>query len=723
MALIACSSPAIAGDWTTYTSVGEINDIVPIGKDVWIATDGGVLKLSLTDSSYTKYTNLDGLASNKVLCIDADSSGNIWFGTQDGGLSQFIMGKGFVPAEHFIGYRINSLLAEDDSTLYVATNVGISLFRPDRDEVKETYRHLGGLPRNTEVLTVGIFDQQIFAGTVGGVAWAPLFQPGGQLTNLRDFGSWLSNTRVSTVYTMIQADSSVYIGTSKGLYRLEGENWIYERLSLPVYDLEVHEGDLVAVTSLGLYRRPISGQRGFYRDNRIPPTIRSAAVASDSTLWAGVAGVGLIGLKSHKIFELKVNSPAANSFMDLALDQRGVLWVASSLREEMPRGAYSFDGHTWKNYTWRDGLPRDYVVSVTVDSRNRVWFGTWGKGAGLLKEDGEWVVVNQYNSVLEWVDTPDYVVVNDFCEDRAGNIWMSNYRRGIAVIDDFPQGKGARYTHLDDGLPSDQGTVLAADSAGLIWFGTEDAGFCLFDDGGTPFRRDDDKVISFSTTSTDNRLTSNHINFITPDIDGSIWVATDAGVNRVQGRYDREKQEFTLDQWDIYLEGIAVNQVAVDSWGNRWFATEEGLFQLPVGGGTIKSYTRTNSGLVDNEVQSLAFDAKTGDLWIGTINGLSRFKLSSAPPLSWTKVYPNPVLLREGLEMKFSGLLNGSTVRIFTLAGELVDVLYANELGEATWEGVNTEGRPVSTGIYLYSTINRNEKRIIGKIALIRVIR
>ena len=43
----------------------------------------------------------------------------------------------------------------------------------------------------------------------------------------------------------------------------------------------------------------------------------------------------------------------------------------------------------------------------------------------------------------------------------------------------------------------------------------------------------------------------------------------------------------------------------------------------------------------------------------------------------------------------------GSEVKIFTLQGDLVRVLHADDLGEAPWDGKNTGGQSVASGVYI----------------------
>ncbi|MCK4417262.1 MAG: T9SS type A sorting domain-containing protein [Candidatus Latescibacteria bacterium] len=732
--MLSSSLFAATGDWDLYTSVVKINDILAGERYVWAATDGGVLRLHPTEGTFTIYTTLDGLAGNKVLCIAEDSQGNLWFGTEGDGLSKFGREKTFTTFRPFPSPNpINSLFFENDSTLYVATDVGVSLFSTYKDEIKETYHQFGTLPRNSEAFCVKVIGKYLWAGTTTGVAHAPLFQPSGVRSNLQDPTSWSSTDLKKKVYSIIQADSVIYIGTENGGYSYENNRW-YPRLPLPSYDLLIYQEKLLVATErYGVFQSPLSCLSHWKRNTSLPKKTKCLAVSPDPALWAGVEGGYLVRAKSGEVDSFQVNCPAANTFMDLTFDHQGRLWVASSYRDQTGcRGAYCFDGEKWTNHfatptplgKW---TAENSVVCVVVDSRSRIWLGTWGAGIHLSSEQGDWELIDQDNSILKGIPTnPDYLVINDICEDRNGNIWMSDYQQGVAVFDDFPPSKKMFYTPSEDGLPSGGdgelwGSVITIDETGLKWIGTFNAGFCLFDDGGTPFQRGDDTVIIFSTSFYPEEMISNNITDIAFDEEGVLWIGTDSGVNAIRGRYNPIIKDYTYESWNTYLREITVNRILVDPQNNKWFATENGLYRFSADGTSWTHYTQGSCGLVDNRVKSLAFDELAGELWIGTPIGLNRFKIPRPSLQQVALVYPNPFISgAEKDQVTFPGLSPNSTVRIYTLLGESVRTLTADEFGETTWDGTNSLDNLVASGIYFYSFCNQNGKQLLGKLAILR---
>ncbi|MES2138108.1 MAG: two-component regulator propeller domain-containing protein [Bacteroidota bacterium] len=88
--------------FTNYTTAqGLANNVVKsIIEDkmgnIWFGTDGGGVsryapsaKLRTGSESFTNFTTAQGLANNVVWCITEDKKGNLWFGTDGGGVSRY----------------------------------------------------------------------------------------------------------------------------------------------------------------------------------------------------------------------------------------------------------------------------------------------------------------------------------------------------------------------------------------------------------------------------------------------------------------------------------------------------------------------------------------------------------------------------------------------------------------------------------------------------------
>ncbi len=91
---------------------------------LWIGTWGGGLSLLDTDTlTFRNFTAKDGLPGNFILSLEADGSGGLWIGTNDG-LSRFD-GKTFQNFSAINGLKskfIFSIEATSDHSLWMGSN-------------------------------------------------------------------------------------------------------------------------------------------------------------------------------------------------------------------------------------------------------------------------------------------------------------------------------------------------------------------------------------------------------------------------------------------------------------------------------------------------------------------------------------------------------------------------------------------------------------------------
>ena len=94
---------------------------------------------------------------------------------------------------------------------------------------------------------------------------------------------------------------------------------------------------------------------------------------------------------------------------------------------------------------------------------------------------------------------------------------------------------------------------------------------------------------------------------------------------------------------------------------------------------------------------------------------LSVFGLIQANPLagvSGVRAYPNPFVPAVHSQMRFSSLPGGALLKIYTIAGELAAELRANDSGMAVWNGRNTAGSRVASGVYVCVAESANSRHL-----------
>ena len=170
----------------------------------------------------------------------------------------------------------------------------------------------------------------------------------------------------------------------------------------------------------------------------------------------------------------------------------------------------------------------------------------------------------------------------------------------------------------ESGLPQNSVHAVAQTSDGFLWFGTEE-GLARFD--GVQFR-----IYNRHNTPA---LASDYIQTLAPAHDGSLWIGTDSGLTHIErdpartsllGGLESEARFATLTA-KSGLIGDNITALVESTDGSLWVGTSQGLNRIQ--NGHIETWT-TASGLPDDAVNALALDA-TGALWVGTGHGLARF--------------------------------------------------------------------------------------------------
>jgi len=115
-------------------------------------------------------------------------------------------------------------------------------------------------------------------------------------------------------------------------------------------------------------------------------------------------------------------------------------------------------------------------------------------------------------------------------------------------------------------------------------------------------------------------------------------------------------------------------------------------------------------GLLSNQVNDIAIQAVTGDVWFAHERGLSRWRNASVrDPSNYQQkgaqpvvAYPNPFRPKIHSHVIFDHLSEGATLRVYDQAGNIVRNFSGNALagGQLIWDGKNEQGSLVAPGLY-----------------------
>jgi hypothetical protein len=128
----------------------------------------------------------------------------------------------------------------------------------------------------------------------------------------------------------------------------------------------------------------------------------------------------------------------------------------------------------------------------------------------------------------------------------------------------------------------------------------------------------------------------------------------------------------------------------------------------------ITNWVPLRSSRIDPENRTVTFTAVRSDVF--------RLMTASAHDLKTVVVYPNPFRPREAKDnvLKFIGLTDDVDLKIYTISGDLVwgrHFRYSG--GGATWDGRNSQGREVASGLYVYQATNGDGEKFTGRISVV----
>jgi ligand-binding sensor domain-containing protein/serine phosphatase RsbU (regulator of sigma subunit) len=191
--------------------------------------------------------------------------------------------------------------------------------------------------------------------------------------------------------------------------------------------------------------------------------------------------------------------------------------------------------------------------------------------------------------------------IKSISEDREGNILFGTLGEGMEV---FVSEKFVSFSK-QDGLSDNQVWAVCKDKSGKYWFGTND--------GITIFNPNEKGVLAFKTLTSSEGLPSNNIRAITAAKNGDLWIGTWGG--KIV-KFDAQQQRFVnVPALDEIVDRY-VSCLMLDKKNNLWIGTIEGIIKYDLSSGAVKPY-RTIDGLSDNDITALCED-QNGNIWIGT---------------------------------------------------------------------------------------------------------
>ncbi|WP_159452588.1 hybrid sensor histidine kinase/response regulator transcription factor [Pedobacter nyackensis] len=589
----------------------------------------------------------DGLSQSSVLDITQDGYSFMWFATRYG-LNRYD-GTRFKIYKSLPGDTtslsnnyINTLYCDNRKTLWVGTSTGLNKYNAVTDNFQRInfYKKKAVIRPNVSCVYEDPNDN-LWVGTDKGLYVLGNGQKNA-FVNVDKLGldDGLMSPEVLSVYQDTQG--YMWIGTNKELIRF--------RYNKKISAIEIFRhlpGDLNSISD-GPVKSIVEDHKG--------------------NLWIASRTGGLNRFnRASQTFEHYVhqsgnqNSIPHNSIRKMILNKDGNLIIGT----QEGISIYNTQKNSFTNYQNHIDDPlslnQNSIYGIFEDKTGTIWVGSYFGGVSVsygVKTTFKTIISNANSTSI------NHNVIRSIVGDANGNLWFATEGGGLNYFD--RQAQRFKYYVNNSADPTSLSTNLLKatyiDNDNHLWVGTTGAGLNLFDPSSGKFKR-------FLFGMNDFEIKRTAVTTILEDSRKKLWIGG-LGVNRVYQRegttlkditppifkeyfkdkiiqkyyedrnkylwivtgqeillYHQDKQTFsTICSGPKDLETITFNTLAEDHDGNILIGLYYGGLQVysPKTRKITAKYTTTD-GLCNNNVLSIVED-KQRNLWISTINGLSRLK-------------------------------------------------------------------------------------------------
>ena len=698
-----------SGIFTNYFNGNSVVKITVRDSILWAACIGGAVKWNLENNSYNKYTNVNGLADNRLLSIFTDTNDNLWVGSTFG-ISKY-------DGIEWVTFPVQGVIsiAQDPNNNIWASNYFGHIYKYDGNSWDD-------------LLSQGIWavSQDIFFDH-NGTGWFTSLSSGILMYNSYE-DEWTTFDTLSGFPSQItisvggDTTDTIWIGTA-----------------------DLNTSGTIVPGNIGLVRYDVLNDTliSYTEESGLPSNyISNIEISSTGTVW-GIGTVvfdGAIKLDSNGVTHLTTANSGliTDTINDLAIDENSVYFGGNGIVK------FNYDSLTWNTYETSNeplsskinavisnntdsiwvgtarglnlfindewipihGIP---VLSLFIDSNNNLWSGFDGYYIG--RYDGsEWEIFNKDDGILGGV-------VYDITEDINGNIWIA-VNGGVNVYN----GQIWNSYTTDNGLPGTRPRALASNSDGSMWIGFKDNGIAIYKNQNWEYYTSD-YTYGINTGNGNSPLRDNWVESLAIDQNGVVLLGTYRG-------FQTADNNGTWKSFTQYSDGL-VHAITVDIWNNYWIGS--GLLKYDGNSWSTWNYTDGLAG----EVRGISVDNQ-GIVWVATDKGLSKFQENTTAAVQdYTQInvnnnlisYPNP----SNNTVWFKLLINNESVHqsvakslqlnIFDIKGRKIRTIKPSSLKTPaivfTWDGKDYFGRRVSSGFYIYNTEFENQI-LSGKLLIIQ---
>jgi ligand-binding sensor domain-containing protein/signal transduction histidine kinase len=555
--------------------------------------------ISVLDRSRRRMTHWrtgdHGLKADRVLTLQRAGDGRIWvlFHTGDvQWLDRAAQRAVSVPEinAHDLG-AVRAIAPGPAGGLWLASETGLWRFEAGRSQLLRDNR-LGPVVTSQTRVLLEDGSGTLWIGAGDGL-WR-IDRDGTQRIDL-PFATPEDADRPEVESLLLDQNDRLWVGTRRGAF-------LYDRARRSVVERLDH--DPADRQSLGSSR------------------VTTLAQGADGVVWLGT-WIG--GLSSHDPSAAMIRtlrhqdgdatSLPADPVVAIETMPDGTMWLA--LGESAGLVQVDADRGVLQHHAYRrdaeSGLSSDYLISLARDGDGRLWIGSGDRGLDRL-DPASGQVERFGHGGVDGVSGP---TVRALLVTRAGDLIVGTLGHGLAErcagCDGFVQ---HRHGSAPGSLPDDRVTALAESADGRLWIGTRGSGLVLRDAGRRGFVR-----VPLALADSDDLSISD----VVEDASGHLWIATYGdGVLRVDVHAD------TTTPWPARrfdttrgLSADHVSALALAQDGSLWIATARGIDRLQSRDFSVRSFGLRAGALAGGYFLGAMATLPDGRIVAGGMEGLS----------------------------------------------------------------------------------------------------
>jgi ligand-binding sensor domain-containing protein len=481
------------GSWQTYFNYSKTKQICIVGNKVYCISENGLFYYDKIENQALKLSKIDGLneigiakiyyVASKQKIIIAYLSGNIdLLSLSPEGDPSSITNIPLLKESTIQGNKQVNHIAFKDNLAYLAYDFGLVILDVIKQDIKETYQHLGDNGSVIAIYKTVFANDSIYLSTSQGIRQAKYTSN----INLQFFGNW--TTLFSTKSTLSTWQNGLIIADEIG------KIFTYQNGKTSQIINTFHSIDVLEAIKENVYFVLIG------------------------------TSISLLDLNVNNFGSL--SSTMIQVPKDLQIDAQGKYWIA-----DFKNGLLSNLEGTFKSFSPKslDTLYHTRKDSIVSDTDGNLWIRNISVGGIIVKNKNN---QQQYISTGIGFGNLPSTNIKTLALDKDGQMWVGT-DKGVVVFDSptnvFSGKNYDAYTPIFEKrrlLGNEVVSSIAIDGGNRKWMGTSN-GLFLFSPDGTEL------ITKF--TETDSPLPSNEISYITIDKTGEVFIQTSKGLVSYRG--------------------------------------------------------------------------------------------------------------------------------------------------------------------------------------------